>query len=129
MLLCKKCGSKTILATAFITCFDPDEEPYENGVKETCGYEDGIAAEVSVGIHWCPKCEGIEDVWIEEPMEKDVRDEQLRTENKRLIQYRDYVETRISEGILPETYKEWDKIVAKLAKDLELGLQANQEGE
>jgi len=84
MLLCKKCGSKTILATAFITCFDPHEEPYENGVKEECGYEDGIAAEVSVGIHWCPKCGGIVDVWIEEPMEKDVRDEQLRTENKRL---------------------------------------------
>lgn len=83
MLLCKKCGSKTILATAFVNCFDPDEEPYENGVKEKCGYEDGIAAEVSVGIHWCPKCGDIEDVWIEEPMEKDVR-EQFRTENERL---------------------------------------------
>lgn len=78
MLLCKKCGSKTILATAFVTYFDPDEEPYESGVREECGYEDGIAAEVSVGIHWCPKCDDIEDVWIEEPMEKDARVAKLK---------------------------------------------------
>lgn len=67
---CEKCGNKSILATAFITHFDPDQEPYESGVHEKCGYEDGIGAEVSVGIHWCPKCEDIVNVWIEEPMEK-----------------------------------------------------------
>lgn len=84
MLLCKKCGNKTILATAFVICFEPDEEPYKSGVREKCGYEDGLAAEVTVGIHWCPKCEEIVDVWIEEPMEKDVRDMQLEADNKRL---------------------------------------------
>ena len=84
MVLCKECNNKTILATAFVTYFGPDEEPYESGIQEKCGYEDGIDAEVSIGIHWCPKCKEIVDVWIEEPMKKDVRDQQLQAENKQL---------------------------------------------
>ncbi|GAG98805.1 unnamed protein product, partial [marine sediment metagenome] len=83
-VLCKRCGNKTILATALTNCFDPADEPYRNGVQEECGYEDGIAAEVTVGIHWCPKCGIIEDVWIEEPMEKDVRDQELQAKIEQL---------------------------------------------
>lgn len=53
--------------------------------------------------------------------------EQLQAENKKLRQYRDYVETRISECKIPDEYlplcflcfEEWDKAVKDLANDLE----------
>ena len=103
-----KCGNKTILATAYINYFNPNAEPYENGIEEECGYEDGIPAEASVGIHWCPKCEEISDIWIEEPMEKDVRDEQLEAKNEKLRRIMRYVlAVECIEGSFRERAEDW----------------------
>lgn len=44
---------------------------------------------------------------------------QFQAELNGLRQYRDYVETRIAEGVLPETYASWDKTVVELTKGLE----------
>ncbi len=57
--------------------------------------------------------DGIEScVIIEELLE-------LEAENKWLIRYRDYVESRIRKNILPKLYREWKKDVEDLAKELE----------
>jgi len=70
MELCEKCGSKTILAVTGVGYFEPADS-IGSSIQ---------TSEVSVGIHWCPKCKNIKDVWIEEPMEKDLRDKQLQAE-------------------------------------------------
>ena len=68
---CKKCGHKTVLATSLVTYFDPDQEPYESGVFEKAELET-IYMHVMVGIHYCEKCEELNDVWIEEPQLESV---------------------------------------------------------
>ena len=53
---CKKCKSKAILASAAITSFESDREPYESGKVEDCGYKEIWVDAVMVTIYWCPKC-------------------------------------------------------------------------
>jgi len=62
---CKDCGNRLITATAQVSEFWVDSEPYEAGVKEDCGFEI-IDAFVSVGVLWCPQCLAIRHVWIAE---------------------------------------------------------------
>uniref|UniRef100_A0A6M3LNT1 Uncharacterized protein n=1 Tax=viral metagenome TaxID=1070528 RepID=A0A6M3LNT1_9ZZZZ len=68
MVKCKKCGHKTVLATGYVESFNPDEEPYENNILEDAEQEE-IQAEVVVGIHYCEKCDEINDAWIESPQQ------------------------------------------------------------
>jgi len=61
MIPCEKCGHKTILASGEIVEFFPDQEPYENGKIEDCGYDgtftDGFTTDpIYVNIHFCPEC-------------------------------------------------------------------------
>ncbi|KKM12602.1 hypothetical protein LCGC14_1720010 [marine sediment metagenome] len=66
MVKCKKCGHRTVLATGYANSFNPDEEPYENGMIEDPEQEE-ICTEVIVGIHYCEKCDEVSDAWIESP--------------------------------------------------------------
>ena len=50
-MICKKCGHRTILAIGGVDSFYPDEEPYESGKREDCGFEEiTIEGVVSVFI-------------------------------------------------------------------------------
>jgi len=66
MVPCKKCGHKTVSAMATINYFEPDQEPYEAGIFEEAETEE-IVTDVSIGIHYCEKCNEINDIWIEDP--------------------------------------------------------------
>ena len=68
---CRKCGHKTILATGYVFEFEPDQEPYKAGKEEGCEFTT-IADTVTVSIHWCEKCRVISDVWISEPINKEL---------------------------------------------------------
>jgi hypothetical protein len=63
---CPKCGHKTVLASAIVSDFFPDDEPYSDGMEERTEQE-SINTEVNVGIHYCEKCDELVDAWIEEP--------------------------------------------------------------
>lgn len=65
MVYCNN-GHKAILASGMICSFTPDQEPFEDGKREDCGFPE-IEVDVSVGIHWCPKC-GAMNAWIEDPI-------------------------------------------------------------
>lgn len=68
---CKKCNSRTVLATGGIYAFGVTEGSYtceqydEDDVIETSGG-------VGVAIDWCPVCEDIVHAWITEPMFPEV---------------------------------------------------------
>ena len=64
MVICEKCGSKTVLATGFVDSFCPDEEPYENGIIAD-SKQNEIESTVYVSIHYCEKCDKIIDADIE----------------------------------------------------------------
>ena len=62
-----KCRHKTkiILASANGPIdFVPDEEPYKSGVIESTGIEAIVVN--SVDIHYCPRCEQIVDIWVDD---------------------------------------------------------------
>jgi|GEM_PF-1985172 len=59
-------GHQLITATQEVTTFYPDSEPFEADVEEDSGVDE-IRAYVSIGILWCPECNEIVHVWIEEP--------------------------------------------------------------
>lgn len=71
MVRCKKCGSKTVLASGSVEIFTPDAEPYENGIEEDAETEE-IWTYVDVGIHYCEKCGKINDTWIESPRDDEI---------------------------------------------------------
>ena len=49
MVICEKCGSKTVLAIGSVDSFCPDEEPYKSGIFED-SKQDEIESFVSVSI-------------------------------------------------------------------------------
>lgn len=61
----KKCRHRKgeILASTSMVRFIPDQEPFEAGVVENCGFEDIVAE--SVNIHYCPKCNEIQDIEVD----------------------------------------------------------------
>lgn len=64
MVICEKCGHKTVLAIGTVDSFYPDEEPYENGIIED-SKQDEIEATVRVVVQYCEKCEKIISADIE----------------------------------------------------------------
>jgi hypothetical protein len=58
---CEKCGCRTALITG-IFCYDPDDEPYNNDVKEKAKVESG---ECWVGGFKCDNCGHIQGLWSE----------------------------------------------------------------
>ncbi len=71
MVLCKKCGRKTVLASRSVEIFYPDSEPYESGVVEDSEQEE-IRACVDIGIYYCENCDRINTVWIESPTQDEI---------------------------------------------------------
>jgi hypothetical protein len=61
----KKCRhrKRIILASASMVEFIPDQEPFTEGVIESCGIE-YIKAE-NLNIHYCPRCKQIQDIEID----------------------------------------------------------------
>ena len=64
MVICEKCGSKTVLAIGSVDSFCPDEEPYKSGIIED-SKQDEIESFVSVSIRYCEKCDKIISADIE----------------------------------------------------------------
>lgn len=58
MVICEKCGSKTVLAIGIADSFCPDEEPYENGIIED-SKQNEIEVTVYISIRYCEKCDRI----------------------------------------------------------------------
>lgn len=55
---------KTILASANLVDFRPDQEPFESGKIECAG-----VSEIRIGsiwIHYCPKCDTVIDIELEQ---------------------------------------------------------------
>ena len=64
----KKCKhKKVILASAVNVEFIPDQEPYTEGIEESCGI-DSITIE-AINIHYCPKCKVAQDIEIDGEIE------------------------------------------------------------
>ena len=58
---CKVCGGRTALVTGEFY-YDPDAEPYQNGIKEEAKVQSG---ECWVGGYKCDDCGSIQDLWHE----------------------------------------------------------------
>ena len=63
--MAKKCRhrKKVVLASANYVIFTPDQEPYKEGVIESCE-EDDIVVE-SIFIHYCEICQKVQDIGID----------------------------------------------------------------
>ncbi len=61
----KKCRhrKKMVLATAHYVKFTPDQEPYREGVIESC--EDEEIMVDSIFIHWCERCQKVRDIGVD----------------------------------------------------------------
>ena len=71
---CPKCRTKTMLCSGFCNHVSPDQEPYEDGkIEETEFAEDGIAVEIWLTCHYCPKCYHVFSINIESPVEGSQR--------------------------------------------------------
>lgn len=65
-MLCSKCGHRLITASAEVSSFSVDSEPYEAGVEEECDYGDEIDEYVAILILFCPQCEETRRVTVTE---------------------------------------------------------------
>lgn len=61
-MACSKCKGKLILGSAWITEIEPDEEPFE--ADEVIDL-DPIDCNESIEVYWCPKCERLENAWVD----------------------------------------------------------------
>ena len=61
----KKCRhrKKVVLAFAHYVRFTADQEPYKEGVIESCE-DDDIEVE-SIYIHWCERCQKVQDIGVD----------------------------------------------------------------
>lgn len=67
MVICKECGSKTILASSGYRDFYPDREPFRSGKEEYSGCDEiDLVDFITVHIQWCPKCDKAISKWIED---------------------------------------------------------------
>ena len=63
-----KCRHKKglILASANYIEFTPDQEPFEAGILEDCGMDTVDIDSISINIHYCPKCQQVKDIEVEQ---------------------------------------------------------------
>ncbi len=60
-----KCKHKRLVSvSANIFELEPDQEPFESGVFEAMDTIDNLG--ITLWGHWCPKCEILVDIGIEE---------------------------------------------------------------
>ncbi len=75
-------------------------------------------AELIVYLHMDAKKRPLDDVETG-ILHADCENAKLQSENERLKQYKDYVEAKIENAMLPTTYELWNRTVEALAKKLE----------